>query len=162
MGKRTIKKRWLEFICEDRCNSREASLQASTKYADTFMNFLLFIALSVPLPADVPALRPAIERLAQSLAALKASHATNTNAAESLVAEQEQLDAREVELREMIAKAETKRSWFAEFKDWMESVATFLDEKVRICMDRIPYLLLLTLFVSILNSRNWRTNTCLF
>lgn len=83
----------------------------------------------IPLPADVPALRPAIERLTQSLAALKASHATNTNAAGSLVAEQEQLDAREMELREMIAKAETKRSWFAEFKDWMESVATFLDEK---------------------------------
>lgn len=30
----------------------------------------------------------------------------------------------------MIAAAESKRAWFAEFKDWVESVATFLDEKV--------------------------------
>jgi len=127
------------------------------------MNFLLFIAFLVPLPADVPALRPVIERLAQSLAALKASHATNTKAAESLVAEQEQLDAREMELREMIAKAETKRSWFAEFKDWMESVATFLDEKVRICGGSYCLLsLLLTLSASILNLKNWRMNTYLF
>lgn len=48
----------------------------------------------------------------------------------SLVDEREQLDARETELRDMIAKAEGKRSWFAAFKEWVESVATFLDEKV--------------------------------
>ncbi|KAL4080710.1 GCFC-domain-containing protein [Scleroderma citrinum] len=83
----------------------------------------------IPLPADVPALGPAVDRLAQSLAALKASHTSNTNAAESLLTEQDQLDARETELREMIAKAETKRRWFADFKEFMESVATFLDEK---------------------------------
>ena len=98
------------------------------------MDIFILNVLSVPLPADVPVLHLAIERLAQSLSALKTSHTTNTNAAQSLLIEQEQLDARETELREMIAKAETKRSWFAEFKDWMESVATFLDDKVRICM----------------------------
>lgn len=46
--------------------------------------------------------------------------------------ERTQLDTREKELREMITRAEDKRSWFAAFKDWIESVATFLDEKVRI------------------------------
>lgn len=58
------------------------------------------------------------------------SHATNVKATASLVDEREQLDARETELRDMIAKAEGKRSWFAAFKEWVESVATFLDEKV--------------------------------
>lgn len=53
-------------------------------------------------------------------------------AAASLADEREQLDTRETELREMIAKAEAKRSWFAAFKEWVESVATFLDEKVSI------------------------------
>ena len=40
-------------------------------------------------------------------------------------------NARQVELREMITRAEEKRSWFAAFREWVESVATFLDEKVR-------------------------------
>jgi GC-rich sequence DNA-binding factor len=58
------------------------------------------------------------------------THATNVKAAASLVEEREQLDVRETELRDMIAKAEAKRSWFAAFKEWIENMATFLDEKV--------------------------------
>ncbi|KAI6114380.1 GCFC-domain-containing protein [Pisolithus sp. B1] len=83
----------------------------------------------IPPPTNLPELGPAIERLAQSLAALKASHTSNVNVAASFSNEQEQLDIRETELRDMVAQAETKRSWFADFKEWMESVATFLDEK---------------------------------
>ena len=48
----------------------------------------------------------------------------------SLADERAQLEAREKEMREMIVKAEDKRSWFAAFREWVESVATFLDEKV--------------------------------
>lgn len=48
----------------------------------------------------------------------------------SLAQERAQLEAREKEMREMIVKAEEKRSWFAAFREWVESVATFLDEKV--------------------------------
>jgi GC-rich sequence DNA-binding factor len=73
-----------------------------------------------------------MDRLSQSLSAMTTSHATNVKAAASLVDEREQLDVRETELRKMIAKAEAKRSWFAAFKEWVESVATFLDEKVSI------------------------------
>ena len=69
-------------------------------------------------------------RLSQSLTTMTTSHATNMKAAASLVDEREQLDVREIELREMIAQAEAKRSWFAAFKEWVENVATFLDEKV--------------------------------
>lgn len=52
----------------------------------------------------------------------------------SLGEEQLKLEAREKEMRDMIAKAEDKRSWFSAFREWVESVATFLDEKVRSCM----------------------------
>jgi len=48
----------------------------------------------------------------------------------SLAEEREQLDKREMEMREMVRKAEAKRSWFVAFREWVESVATFLDEKV--------------------------------
>lgn len=49
----------------------------------------------------------------------------------ALASEQSQLDAREDDLREIVTKAEEKRSWFVDFREWLESVATFLDEKVR-------------------------------
>jgi GC-rich sequence DNA-binding factor len=71
-----------------------------------------------------------MERLSQSLNAMTVLHATNVKAAASSLEEREQLDVRETELRDMIFKAEAKRSWFAAFKEWIESVATFLDEKV--------------------------------
>ncbi|OAX42141.1 hypothetical protein K503DRAFT_790350 [Rhizopogon vinicolor AM-OR11-026] len=84
---------------------------------------------TIPASTAIPALGSAIERLSQSLTAITTSHATDLKAAASLVDEREQLDVRETELREMISKAEAKRSWFAAFKEWVESVATFLDEK---------------------------------
>ncbi|KAI5980724.1 GCFC-domain-containing protein [Pisolithus albus] len=97
--------------------------------ADAAPEKQVYKAAPIPPPTNLPELGPAIERLAQSLAALKASHTSNVNAAASFTDEQEQLDNRETELRDMVAQAETKRSWFADFKEWMESVATFLDEK---------------------------------
>lgn len=48
----------------------------------------------------------------------------------SLAQERAQLEQKEEEMREMIVKAEEKRSWFTAFREWVESVATFLDEKV--------------------------------
>lgn len=49
----------------------------------------------------------------------------------SLAQERAQLEEREKEMREAIDKTEEKRSWFAAFREWMENMATFLDEKVR-------------------------------
>ncbi|KAG2155910.1 GCFC-domain-containing protein [Suillus bovinus] len=83
----------------------------------------------IPTSTTIPSLGPATDRLSQSLTTMTTSHATNVKAAASLDDEREQLDVRESELREMIAKAEAKRSWFAAFKEWVESVAAFLDEK---------------------------------
>jgi GC-rich sequence DNA-binding factor len=49
----------------------------------------------------------------------------------TLSAELVQLDERETELRDIITRTEEKRSWFADFREWLESVAAFLDEKVQ-------------------------------
>ena len=49
----------------------------------------------------------------------------------TLAEEHAKADAHETELRRMIVNAEEKRGWFAAFREWVESVATFLDEKVR-------------------------------
>jgi hypothetical protein len=86
----------------------------------------------VPTSTPIPTLGPAVARLTQSLTALTTSHASNSISVTSMAEEHAKIDERETELREMVDKAERKRSWFVAFRDWVESVATFLDEKVRI------------------------------
>jgi GC-rich sequence DNA-binding factor len=108
----------------------------------------------------VPALGPAIARLTQSLTELTASHTKNASSLTSLAEERSQLDAREAEMREMISKAEAKRSWFASFKEWIENVATFLDEKVppgARSLDVIDFM-----FLSSPSWRDSRMNMCQF
>lgn len=85
----------------------------------------------VPPATTIPTLNPAIDRLSQQLAKLATSHATNTAALNSLAQERAEVDSREKEMREMVGKAEEKRAWFGSFREWLESVAGFLDEKVR-------------------------------
>jgi GC-rich sequence DNA-binding factor len=87
--------------------------------------------LLVPTSSAIPSLGSAIARLTQSLTALTTSHASNTAAMSSLAEEREELDKKEMEMREMVRKAEAKKSWFVAFNEWVENVATFLDEKVR-------------------------------
>ncbi|PCH39872.1 hypothetical protein WOLCODRAFT_97929 [Wolfiporia cocos MD-104 SS10] len=83
----------------------------------------------IPPVTPIPTLGAAVARLTQSLAVLTTSHAQNTATTAALGKEQAQLEAREKEMREMIARAEEKRAWFAAFREWVESVANFLDEK---------------------------------
>lgn len=73
---------------------------------------------------------PAIARLTQQLTQLTTSHATNTAALNTLAQERGEVDDREQEMRDMVGRAEEKRAWFGDFKEWVESVAGFLDEKV--------------------------------
>ncbi|KAH0832088.1 GCFC-domain-containing protein [Lanmaoa asiatica] len=89
----------------------------------------IYIAARIPSTTDIPTLGPAIERFQRSLASLSDSHALNTGAITSLVEQRTELDMRGTELRSMITAVESKRSWFTEFKDWVEGVAAFLDEK---------------------------------
>ncbi|KAI0699950.1 nineteen complex-related protein 2-domain-containing protein [Cerioporus squamosus] len=83
----------------------------------------------IPTVTPIPTMGAAIARLTQSMSELTTSHAQHSAAMSKLGEEQRLLEAREKEMREMIAKAEDKRSWFNAFREWVESVATFLDEK---------------------------------
>jgi GC-rich sequence DNA-binding factor len=71
-----------------------------------------------------------MNRLSLQLSQLTTSHASNTSALNSLATQREEVDRREKELRELVSKADEKRVWFNSFRDWLESVAAFLDEKV--------------------------------
>ncbi|SJL07673.1 uncharacterized protein ARMOST_11023 [Armillaria ostoyae] len=86
-------------------------------------------AASIPPMTAVPTLGPALSRLTQQLTQLTTSHAINTTALNSLAQERGELDDREIEMRGMVGKAEEKRAWFSSFKEWIEGVAGFLDEK---------------------------------
>ncbi|TBU23747.1 GCFC-domain-containing protein [Dichomitus squalens] len=83
----------------------------------------------IPPVTPIPTMGAAIARLTQSMSELTTSHAQHSTSLTKLGEEQRILEQREKEMREMIAKAEEKRSWFSAFRDWIESVATFLDEK---------------------------------
>ncbi|KII90784.1 hypothetical protein PLICRDRAFT_52485 [Plicaturopsis crispa FD-325 SS-3] len=89
----------------------------------------IYKAAPIPPSTTIPTLGHAIGRLTHSMTSLTTSHAKNTSAMSSLSEERAQLDARETEMRAMINRAEAKRSWFVAFREWVESVATFLDEK---------------------------------
>jgi GC-rich sequence DNA-binding factor len=84
----------------------------------------------VPPSTPLPSLGPALARLTQQLTQLTTSHASNTAALTNLGQERTEVDDREKEMRQMVEKAETKRAWFGQFKEWVEGVAGFLDEKV--------------------------------
>ncbi|KAG9112439.1 hypothetical protein FRC07_007915, partial [Ceratobasidium sp. 392] len=84
-----------------------------------------------PIPAQtpVPTLDPAVARLTQALTKLATSHAGNTKSLTSLGDERTSLEQQEARLRELVTEAEEKRAWFNSFKEWMDSLADFLDEK---------------------------------
>ena len=68
--------------------------------------------------------------MSERLILLTSSHAQNSATLDSLARERQELDDKEKEIRVMVEKAEEKRAWFGSFKEWVESVAAFLDEKV--------------------------------
>ena len=85
----------------------------------------------VPAAIPIPALEPAIARLSQTLSNLTTSHSSNVSAMTSAADELVQIEEREKELREAIEGTEARRSWFTAFREFVEGVAHFLDEKVK-------------------------------
>ncbi|CAE6460347.1 unnamed protein product [Rhizoctonia solani] len=83
----------------------------------------------IPVQTPVPALDPAVSRLTQALTKLTTSHAGNTKSLTTLGDERSSLETQETRLRELVTEAEDKRAWFSGFKEWMDSLADFLDEK---------------------------------
>lgn len=74
-----------------------------------------------------------MSRLSGTLSDAQGKHTVHQNDLEAIHAEQTQLDAKENEMRSMVASAEAKRAWMSDFYEWMETIATFLDEKVLSC-----------------------------
>ncbi|KAJ7132963.1 nineteen complex-related protein 2-domain-containing protein [Mycena filopes] len=83
----------------------------------------------IPPATPLPSLGPALTRLTQQLTQLTTSHASNTTALATIGQERTEVEDREKEMRQMVERAEAKRAWFGQFKEWVEGVAGFLDEK---------------------------------
>lgn len=66
------------------------------------------------------------------------SHAASTSSLSKLADEQAILESKQQDVRSMIEEAEGKRGWFDAFREWVETVATFLDEKVSLECAPIP------------------------
>lgn len=84
----------------------------------------------IPPAISVPVLDVAIAKLTQKLTALTTSHAKNTAELSKMGKENTSLEKQEAELREQVENAEKRRAWFQSFKERVESVGDFLDEKV--------------------------------
>ena len=130
MGERAVEERGSRCGNSHGTNLGQGNLQGSSKYTCHSFHYTSTYTCLVPSATDIPALGSAIERFQRQLALLSESHASSTSSITSLAKQRSELDTRETELRSMIVTAESKKSWFTEFKDWVESVATFLDEKV--------------------------------
>ncbi|KIY45206.1 hypothetical protein FISHEDRAFT_67141 [Fistulina hepatica ATCC 64428] len=115
----------------DTAKSQTKLIYKPTPSACLCTNFLNepHVLVSVPLATPLPTLGAAMARLTAQLSQLTTSHASNTNLMSSLAKEREEIDKREQEMRDLVERAETKRAWFSDFQDWVESVAGFLDEK---------------------------------
>ncbi|KAJ7784341.1 nineteen complex-related protein 2-domain-containing protein [Mycena metata] len=83
----------------------------------------------IPPATPLPSLGPALARLTQQLTQLTTSHASNTTALANIGQERTEVEEREKEMRQMVERAEAKRAWFEQFREWVEGVAGFLDEK---------------------------------
>jgi len=115
-------------------NTCAAGLQAVTWYALSagwMSRLLTFVPRTVPAIIPIPTLEPAIARLSKTLSNLTTSHSANVSAMTSAVDELAQIEEKEKELREAIERTEAQRSWFAAFREFVEGVGHFLDEKVR-------------------------------
>jgi GC-rich sequence DNA-binding factor len=93
----------------------------------------------IPPAIPVPVLDVAIAKVTQRLTALTTSHAKNTAELIKMGEENASLEKQEAELKEQVENAEQRRAWFQSFKERVESVGDFLDEKVRLSSHQCIY-----------------------
>ncbi|KAG8898670.1 hypothetical protein FRB99_007237 [Tulasnella sp. 403] len=86
-------------------------------------------AAPIPDIVSLPTLATSISQLTDTLNALTASHTGHTASLTSLGDERATLEEKETDLRKMVEAAEIKRAWFKDMREWIESVADFLDTK---------------------------------
>ena len=103
-------------------NATDIQLQASTPKT--------YEPAPIPTAIPVPVMDAAIAKLTQKLTTLTTSHAKNTAELIKLGEENVSLEKQESELKGQVENAEQRRAWFQSFKERVESVGDFLDEKV--------------------------------
>ncbi|KAF8327394.1 nineteen complex-related protein 2-domain-containing protein [Cantharellus anzutake] len=92
--------------------------------SDAYYHFSL-----VPTPTNLPSLVTAMSRLSGTLSNLESAHTRHEIGLEAVEAERTQLLQKEIDMRRMVEAAEHKRVWFNDMKEWMDTIAVFLDEK---------------------------------
>lgn len=91
-------------------------------------------ATPIPPTIPIPVLDAAIMKLTQRLTVLTTSHAKNTAELIKMGEENTSLRKQEADLKGQVENAEQRRAWFQGFKERMESVGDFLDEKVSLSL----------------------------
>lgn len=89
-------------------------------------------ASAIPDPSPLPSLHAVAVRLQATLADARAGKVDSDTLLSQAQREREALDAQEAELRAEVDRVSSKYEWFLDFKEWVEEVAAFLDEKVRV------------------------------
>jgi GC-rich sequence DNA-binding factor len=85
---------------------------------------------AVPEPSTLPSLKFVQARLANTSSALERSHNEHIAALENCEKERVELDRQEVGFRNQVSAANERFAWFSDFKEWVEDVANFLENKV--------------------------------
>jgi hypothetical protein len=91
---------------------------------------MLTLLLPVPEPSALPTLKFVQARLSNAFSALERSHNEHVVVLENCEKERAELDRQETDVRQQVATASDRFDWFVDFKDWVEDVANFLENKV--------------------------------
>jgi GC-rich sequence DNA-binding factor len=84
----------------------------------------------VPQPSTLPSLKFVQARLSNSYSALERSHNEHLAVLENCDKERAELDRQETDVRQQVATTSERFDWFVDFKEWVEDVANFLENKV--------------------------------
>jgi GC-rich sequence DNA-binding factor len=90
----------------------------------------LYKPAPIPETIEIPSVSIALGHLTSALNELQISHTAHKSQLNQITKEQEELERRETELRELVIEAEEKRTWWKDFENWIGGVGAFLDEKV--------------------------------
>ncbi|KLT41564.1 hypothetical protein CC85DRAFT_261824 [Cutaneotrichosporon oleaginosum] len=89
-----------------------------------------YIPTPIPASRPVPTIGSATARIAERMAALKATKDENERNLENATRELVLLEEQERDIRKQVESTEGKRAWVEEFQGWVETLGLFLEEKV--------------------------------
>ncbi|KAF8579828.1 hypothetical protein K439DRAFT_1648379 [Ramaria rubella] len=116
-------------LIDDACEEDEETMEWERAQVRRAAPKAVYTPAPITTPTALPTLSNAVPHLTSALTALAHSHTTRATALTTLASEQAALEEKRAALRGMVEEAERKRAWFGAFREWVESVAAFLDEK---------------------------------